>query len=200
MTPTDVQPFIFKCAPTPDLAALCLVGDRVILRSVEERDAAVMFAEFNAAVTRYMYPKPAEHLDETLEFIARSRAAMESQTELVLAITLSDDGFLGCCGVHLTQGPRSPELGIWIKQSAQGQGYGREAICTVARWLVQTLAFDYVIYPVDRANIASRKIPEALGGVVFREQVITALTGHVLDEVVYKISTATLSTRLAAAS
>ena len=48
--------------------------------------------------------------------------------------------------------------------------------------------FDYLIYPVDRANIPSRKIPESLGGIIFEEKKTKTMSGGVLDEVVYKIS------------
>ena len=73
----------------------------------------------------WLYPKPAATIDETLAFIADSQAGMRAQTDLVLAIT-RDREFLGCCGVHLTQGPRTPELGVWLKQAAQGHGFWRE--------------------------------------------------------------------------
>ena len=182
----EVSPFIFSVSPAPDLTSLRIEGDRVVLRSVQEGDAADIFAEFTAEITRYMYPKPPETIDDTLAFVAKSQAGMRAQTDVVLAIT-RDREFLGCCGLHLTQGARTPELGVWLKQAAHGYGYGREAIAVLAAWAVASLKFDYAIYPVDRANIPSRKIPEALGGYVFTEAKVQAMTGHILDEVLYQI-------------
>lgn len=187
----EVSPLIFIVSPVPDLTALRLEGDRVMLRSLQEGDAADIFVEFTAEITRYMYPKPAATIDDTLAFIADSQAGMRAQTDIVLAIT-RDREFLGCCGVHLTQGPRTPELGVWLKQAAQGHGYGREAIAVLAAWAVANLDFDYAIYPVDRANLPSRKIAESLGGSVFEEKKVPALTGNILDSVVYQIPYETL--------
>ncbi|MEO1095457.1 MAG: GNAT family N-acetyltransferase [Cyanobacteria bacterium J06638_28] len=195
MSEPDPQPFIFKHSIPLDLTALAIEGERVILRSLNDTYATAIFTEFTADITRYMLPKPAETIQDTLAFITESVASMQAQTDLVLAITHSEGEFLGCCGLHLTQGPRTPELGIWLKQAAHGNGYGREAIATLMAWAVRNIDFDYAIYPVDKANIASRKIPESLGGFVFSEKKVKAMTGNILDEVVYKIPSATLSSR-----
>ena len=187
----EVSPLIFSVRPAPVLTSLQLEGERVVLRSVQEGDAADIFAEFTATITRYMYPKPAETIDDSLAFIAKSQAGMRDHTDVVLAIT-RDREFLGCCGLHLTQGARTPELGVWLKQAAHGNGYGREAIAVLAAWAVANLDFDYAIYPVDRANIPSRKIAESLGGFVFEEKKMPAMTGNILDSVVYQIPYETL--------
>ena len=49
-----------------------------------------------------------------------------------------------------------------------------------------TRYFDYAIYPVDKANVASRKIPESLWGTVFAEKQVQTMSGDILDEVIYK--------------
>ena len=195
MSDSDIQPFIFRQQPPPDLTALRIEGQRVILPAIHEKFAAEIFTEFNAEITRYMFPKPAETIDETLAFITDSLAKMRRRTDLVLAIAHREGEFLGCCGLHITQGYRTPELGIWLKKSAHGNGYGKEAIELLTTWAVVNLEFAYAIYPVDKANIPSRKIPEALGGFVISEQKVEAMTGHVLDEVVYKILYETLRAR-----
>ncbi|MEM6714123.1 MAG: GNAT family N-acetyltransferase [Cyanobacteria bacterium P01_C01_bin.147] len=188
------SPLSFRVSPVPDLTALRMAGDRVVLRSVQASDAADIFAEFTATITRYMVPQLADTIDDTLAFIANSQAGRRAQTDIVLVIT-HDREFLGCCGLHLTQGARTLELGIWLKQAAHGHGYGREAITTLAAWAIVNLDFDYAIYPVDRANIPSRKIPEALSGYVMAEKQVAAMTGHLLDEVVYKIPVDTLRSK-----
>jgi hypothetical protein len=40
---------------------------------------------------------------------------------------------------------------------------------------------------VDRNNIASRKIPESLGGEIVKKLKLETPSGKILDEVVYKI-------------
>ena len=67
-----------------------------------------------------------------------------------------------------------------------------EAIQTLTSWAVDTIDFDYAVYPVDRANIASRRIAEALGGTIFKERRVGTMSGGCLDEVVYRISYGTL--------
>ncbi|MDZ4875470.1 MAG: hypothetical protein CLLPBCKN_004866 [Chroococcidiopsis cubana SAG 39.79] len=63
---------------------------------------------------------------------------------------------------------KTPEFGIWLK-TAHGRKYGLEAIRGIKNWAEQNLDYEYFLYPVNRANIASRKIPETLGGKVVRE-------------------------------
>ena len=95
--------------------------------------------------------------------------------------------FLGCCGLHGEGKIRTPELSIWLKKSAHGSGYGREAIQTLMNWSRNNIDFDYFIYPVDRKNIASSKIPESLGGEIMAELKVETPNGKILEEVVYKI-------------
>lgn len=64
---------------------------------------------------------------------------------------------------------------------------GLDAIRTVENWAANHIKFDYAIYPVDKNTMASRKIPEALGGTVFRKETLESMSGNILDEVVYKI-------------
>jgi RimJ/RimL family protein N-acetyltransferase len=59
---------------------------------------------------------------------------MKAGTELHLVIRLnSADEFVGAAGLHPADGTML-ETGIWIKESAQGHGYGREAVAAVIKW------------------------------------------------------------------
>ncbi len=180
--------FDFKRKSPEDLTSLRIEGDRVTLQSIKESDSSEIFKEFTSEITQYMFPKPAEKIEETLSFISESLDGMRGGWDLVLVITRKENGeFLGCCGLHGNRNPRTPELGIWIKKEAHGNKYGREAIITLTSWAVENIDFDYAIYPVDKANIASRKIPEALGGTIFDEKRAKNMSGNYLDEVIYKI-------------
>ncbi|MBL4831229.1 MAG: GNAT family N-acetyltransferase [Aliivibrio sp.] len=158
------------------------------LHSINERFAKEIFFEFNSEITRYMMPKPASNIEETLAFINDSKRLMGLKQEIVLVIVNNTTGeFLGCCGFHGRGKYNTPELGIWLKKSAHGHKYGMEAITTLAHWATKQLAFEYAIYPVDKANVSSRNIAESLGGEVFKELQVTSMAGIELDEVVYKI-------------
>ena len=125
-----------------------------------------IFMAFTSEVTRYMFPKPPVDISETDEFIRTSIEKMRNGEEIVFAITLKqNDEFIGCAGIH-SLNSNTPILGIWTKIAVHGNGYGRETIHTLYNWLCENKEFDYVIYPVDRRNKPSRKIPESLGGVV----------------------------------
>lgn len=188
-----MQVFDFKSKTPVDLTALQIEGVRVFLRSIDESFCAVIFREFTSEITKYMYPQPAVKIEDTLSFIHASIKGMRSGWDLSLAIIKKKKSeFLGCCGFHGRGNPKTPELGIWIKKEAQGQKYGIEAIKTLTSWAVDTINFDYAVYPVDRANLASRKIPEALGGIIFDERKVGTMSGGCLDEVVYRIPYDTL--------
>jgi RimJ/RimL family protein N-acetyltransferase len=101
---------------------------------------------------------------------------------------IENNEFLGICGLHIRAGPDTPELGIWLKKSAHGERLGREAIHCLVAWAKIHLDAAFLIYPVDRQNIPSRKIPESLGGVIFAEDKVKNMSGRILDEVIYRIT------------
>lgn len=73
-------------------------------------------------------------------------------------------------------------------ESAHGNGFGKEAIVHLRVWAIANLDVDGFIYPVDRNNIASRRIAESLNGVVVDEQIKPTMSGGTLDCLSYKIS------------
>jgi len=54
-------------------------------------------------------------------------------------------------------------------------------------WSHKNIKFNYLIYPVDKKNIASRKIPEKNGGKIMEEKKTKGMAGNELDEYVYWI-------------
>lgn len=181
-----------------DLTTVGVEGDRVSLRSIHEKYGQEIFVEFTEEITRYMNPSPPKNIDEAFGFISRSREGMREGRDLVCAILRKDsEEFLGCCGFHWGGAPSTPELGVWLKKGARGNGYGREAIALLVSWAVQYIDFEYLTYPVDRANLPSRKIPESLGGTIFKEGKARRMSGGFLDEVVYRIPRSVLDREFA---
>lgn len=180
--------FQFFDPTSKDLRSVCIAGERIRLVSVSDKFAQEIFQEFTSEVTRFMFPKPPDKFEETVEFISHCRAGMRAGNDLVLVILLKQtDEFLGCCGLHVKDNVRQPELGVWLKMGAHGHGYGRKAITLLVEWAKTHIDLDGFVYPVDRQNIASCKIPESLGGKIIEEVQKTSLSGHILDEVVYRI-------------
>lgn len=186
--------FRYFTSPTSDLLSLTIESERLLMVTISNRFEQDIFQEFTNEITVYMFPSPAKDIEETRSFIAESRCAIKSGNNLQFAIvSKATKEFLGCCGLH-GEGKngedkvRTPELGIWLKKSAHGSGYGREAIHTLVNWSRKNIDIDYFIYPVDRRNIASCKIPESLGGQVVEEFKAETSTGKILDKVVYRIN------------
>ena len=120
--------FKFKNSIDLDLQNISINGNSVNLVSISDDYAEDIFQEFSDEITLYMIPSPAKEISETYEFISRSNEGMKNQNELVLAITSSQGEFTGCVGLHGRGNCRNPELGVWLKKSAHGNGYGREAV------------------------------------------------------------------------
>lgn len=180
--------FHFLSPQPKDLLSLTIEGKWLRLVAISDEFEQDIFQEFTSEITLYMFPSPAEDIEETRSFIVESRRSMQAGNNLQFAILSKKKGeFLGCCGLHGEGKVRTPELGIWLKKSAHGSGYGREAIQTLVNWSRNNIDFDYFIYPVDRKNIASSKIPESLGAEIVGECKVETPNGKILDEVVYKI-------------
>ena len=75
-----------------------------------------------------MTASPAETIADTFDFVHSSQRCLAAGTDMAVAIVdkVSDE-YIGNCGVHSLQAS-VPSVGLWIKASAQGKGYGREVI------------------------------------------------------------------------
>lgn len=167
---------------------LSIAGRRIRLDSISASYEQAIFREFDEQISRYMFPKPADSLEQSREFILSSLAACAAGNNLQFVILdKQSQEFLGCCGLHGQTDSIKPELGIWLKKSAHGQGLGKEAIHTLVFWAQEALVLESFIYPVDRRNEASRKIPLSLGGKLIAERREVGRAGNSLDLLVYQI-------------
>lgn len=146
-----------------------------------------IFRAFTPEVTRYMFPRPPERIEETVAFGQQAEQKLRAGTDLqVVILDKQMQEFFGCGGLHDLK-TRHPELGVWIKKSAHGHKYGREAMAALKAWADEHIDYEYIKYPVDKENIASRKIAESLGGVVAEEYDTKNMSGNILHEVEYRI-------------
>ena len=165
-----------------------LEGPRLVLKPIAAEYADEIFKEFTPEITTYMFPRSPSHISETEEFIEKACRQRENGTALMFVILDKQNReFLGVCGLHGTRNAREPEFGIWLKKAAHNTGLGREAIGVLKAWCELTLSIDGFVYPVDRRNQPSRKIPEALGGKVVDEKKVLTMSGGELDELIYLI-------------
>jgi ribosomal-protein-alanine N-acetyltransferase len=178
-----------------NLTEVVIETERLKLVPASEAYAREIFENFTSEITTYMFPKPADTIDDTFAFLRQAAIELASGEALHVAIVASTSGdFIGCGGLH-NLSSRTPELGLWTKLAAHGKGYGREAVTALALWALANLDFDYLIYPVDRRNLPSRKIPELLGGTIEAEYHKVNASGAVLDILEYRIKPASLRNR-----
>ncbi|WP_222427269.1 GNAT family N-acetyltransferase [Hyella patelloides] len=164
-----------------------IVTERLLLQPISIVYEDDIFKEFNEEITTYTYPCPARDISETRSFIEDSIAGMKNEKDLHCVILDKDtQEFLGCAGIHNING-KSPELGIWLKKSAHGNGYGLETIAALKKWADNNLEYEQLIYPVDKANIPSKRIPEKLSGKIAREFEQVNLSGRVLQIIEFRI-------------
>ncbi|WP_019504147.1 GNAT family N-acetyltransferase [Pleurocapsa sp. PCC 7319] len=172
----------------PDLLSLTIEGERIRLITISNKFEQDIFQEFTNEITTYMFPSPPANIKGTQNFILESRQGIRAANNLQFVVVMKTTGeFLGNCGLHGQGKVRMPELGIWLKKDAHGKGYGQEAVHTLVNWSKKNIDLSYFIYPVDRRNTSSRKIPESLGGHIFEDYQVKTSTGKILDLVVYKI-------------
>ncbi|MDG2615939.1 GNAT family N-acetyltransferase [Thermoleptolyngbya sichuanensis XZ-Cy5] len=160
---------------------------RLWLEPVSLDDRLAVFQEFTEAIATFMYPKPSQEIRETDQFLSHALRQNASGTDLHLTIRRRETAeFLGLCGMTQIQTP-TPELGIWLKEAAHGQGYGKEAIARLKAWADEHLDYECLRYPVDRRNLASRKLAEHLGGRIVGEYTQMNLSGRMLEVLEYRI-------------
>jgi ribosomal-protein-alanine N-acetyltransferase len=159
---------------------------RLLLLPITMEYKDEIFSEFTAEITTYMYSCPTQTIAETEAFIQNSIKKLEDGTNLQLVILAKDSKeFLGCAGLYDLD--QEPQFGIWLKKTAHGNKYGLEVITALKAWADQNLDYKYLLYLVERNNIASRKIPEALGGKVIQEYEEINMSGNVLQTLTYRI-------------
>lgn len=142
---------------------------RLNMVPVSDQYMSDIIREFTPEITKYMPYIPTGELVETQQFLDKAKLGLLNGTDIVLAVLdVESLEFLGCCGIHDIS-EESMELGLWLKAGRHGQGLGTEIIEGLISFIEKNLKFNYLIYPVDKDNLASRKIPEKLGFSVFSE-------------------------------
>ncbi|NJL65545.1 MAG: GNAT family N-acetyltransferase [Methylacidiphilales bacterium] len=170
-----------------NLLQIEIITNRLVLKVIDMQYKTEIFREFTAEITTYMYPRAANEISDTEAFIQNSLAGLREGCNLQLVILKKDTKeFLGCTGIH-RMNTKMPEFGIWLKKSAQGNHYGFETIAALKKWGEENLDCEGFVYPVDRDNYPSRRIPERLGGKIVKEYNKENLSLNILHLVEYWI-------------
>ncbi len=86
------------------------------------------------------------------------------------AITHHNGDLLGACGLHV--GPDETELGLgyWIRSGKTGRGFATQAAAGLIEAALSIHGVDSIGVAHDRANTASRRVPEKLGFTLISER------------------------------
>ncbi len=126
-----------------------------------------IFRELTPNIVKWMTPKPPIIISETIKFIKSGILKNKGGESFISVITHNKTGeYLGGCGIHKIK-TSYPSIGIWVKESAHSNGYGKEAVTALKNWADKNIDYKYIIYQAVNINYASRRIPESLGGSVF---------------------------------
>lgn len=188
--------FIFK-QKNLDLTHVEIVSEQVVLSSILPIHSDDILKEFNQDITRYMVPAPLTSLSQVMHFIGTVNQFKRENKALILAVLHPiTRAFYGIVALVSRTDKTTPELGIWIKASVHGNKFGTYAIHAISAWAQHAILAEHLIYPVDKRNVASRKIAESLGGEIIEERLTNKEDGGVLDEVVYEINVSEIEGRL----
>jgi RimJ/RimL family protein N-acetyltransferase len=172
-----------------DLSSISLRTERLRLSAFAPRDAREAHAAATPTLARYMSWDPAPSLESFEQTWRIWLTTMVAGIDMAVAVRLSSNGeFLGMAGLHHIVRPE-PEVGIWIKETMHGHGFGREAIAAVVSFAGAELGKQAVLYPVAEQNFPSRRLAEILGGKLVGTGTLRKPSGAELPEVIYRIST-----------
>src|SRR5260370_30047028 len=159
---------------------IVLRSPRLQLSLFQMRDAQEVFCCITPAIARFMPWEPPSWSEYVNRCEKRAQAPDPNNFSFVIRRLDSRE----CLGMAWLEDADSvsPELGVWLKESAHGQGFGREVVAALVEWGHATLGKGSFICPVAIQNIASRRIAENLHG-----EIIGARTNPKYDSVVYRI-------------
>jgi RimJ/RimL family protein N-acetyltransferase len=160
---------------------MVIQSPRLQLSPFEMTDAPEVFGCITPSIAKFMPWEP----PSWSEYVTRceKRVQVPEPTKFSLVIRRLYDG--ECLGMASLEdaGSVSPEIGLWIKESAHKQGFGSEVVAALVEWGHTVLGKETFTYPVAVENTASRRIAERLRG-----EIVGKRRNPKYDSVVYRIS------------
>lgn len=170
-----------------DFTNVKIETERLMLVPVSKEHILDIFKEFKLPITQYMNYSSAGSVEELTERQEKWDFELKQGTKLSLTVFLKEGNeFLGRFSIENTL-EKNPEMGGWLKQSAHGNGYGREAALGLKNWADKNLTHENLIWPCAKVNLASRKLAEHLGGTVQKEFIRKTESGNEWEAVEYWI-------------
>ena len=159
---------------------IVIQSSRLQLSQFQMTDAPEVFGCITPSIARFMPWEP----PSWSEYVTRCEKKVQAQEPDKFSFVIRRLDNRECLGMASFEDADSvsPELGLWLKESAHGQGFGREVVAALVEWGHATLGKESFLYPVAVQNTASRRIAEHLHG-----EIIGNLKKPKYDCVVYRI-------------
>lgn len=153
---------------------------RLQLSQFQMKDAQEVFGCITPAIAKFMPWEP----PSWSEYVTRCEKRVQAPEPNKFSFVIRRLDNAECLGMASFEGADSvsPELSLWIKESAHKQGFGGEVVAALVEWGHASLGKGSFIYPVAEQNTASRRIAENLRG-----EIIGGRTNPKYDSVVYRI-------------
>ena len=143
-------------------------------------DARDVFGCITPAIAKFMPWEP----PSWSEYVTRCEKRVQSPEPNKFSFVVRRHENGECLGMASLEDAdsESPELGLWLKESAHGHGFGRKIVAALVEWGHAALGKGSFIYPVAVQNTASRRIAENLRG-----EIIGNRMNPKYESVVYRI-------------
>ena len=159
---------------------IVIQSPRLLRSEFQMLDAQDVFACITPAIAKFMPWEPPSWSD----YVARCQKRVQAPEPNNFSFVIRRLDSRECLGMASFENAdsASPELGLWLKETAHRQGFGREVVAALLKWGNATLGKKSFLYPVAVQNTPSRRIAENLHG-----QIIGNRDNPKYDSVVYRI-------------
>lgn len=133
--------------------------ERLVIQPFCDSFLSEYYKEFTDEITKYQYPDAFPDLKAAKSLVSEFVSEMEQGNMLELVILTRRGEFLGSMEAFGIK-EKTPEVGLWLKSSAQGKGYGYEALKGLLTYLSTQGTYQHYIYEVDVRNLPSIRLVE----------------------------------------
>jgi RimJ/RimL family protein N-acetyltransferase len=116
---------------------IVIQSPRLKLCQFQITDAEEVFACITPAITKFMRWEP----PSWSEYIAQCERPLQGPEANTFSFVIRRRDTNECLGMTAVEDcdKTSPELCLWLKESAHSQGFGREVVAALAEWAHKTL-------------------------------------------------------------
>jgi RimJ/RimL family protein N-acetyltransferase len=159
---------------------IAILSPRLKLSQFQMMDAQEVFGCITPGIAKFMPWEPPTWTEYRTRCEKRVQDPEPGKFSFVIRLLNGGE----CLGMASLEGADSvsPELGLWLRESAHGHGFGGEVVSSLVEWGHASLGKQSFLYPVAVQNIASRRIAERLHG-----EIIGNRTNPKYDSVIYRI-------------